>query len=175
MCRCNTQMDIRGRCDPIYNIKEFKYCPAKFNTALFHLQNDYKTYKLIECNPRETQGIVIDFLKQYKMTKRDCFRVLELYYKEISQDDYNESEEDESEEEEEYILSPKKVITQKKNKPFIIEEDESDDIELLRDIMNGKFETEPRLPDGTEVERDGVIYVVWGSGLMEKGLYYNGK
>jgi hypothetical protein len=51
------------------------------------------------------------------------------------------------------------------------EDDNTDELTELRNIMSGKYETEPRLPDGTEVERDGKIYVVSHPVLVEKELY----
>ena len=40
-CYCHSGMDIRGRC---YTKKMFKYCRAKMDTALFHIENDSEFY-----------------------------------------------------------------------------------------------------------------------------------
>ena len=58
----------------------------------------------------------------------------------------------------------------KTEKPKTEELDE--EITELRNIMSGKYDTEPRLPDGTEVEQDGKIYVVEHPLLIEKESYY---
>ncbi len=51
---------------------------------------------------------------------------------------------------------------------LLLEHDRTRPIGKLMDIINGKYETEPRLPDGTEVERDGKIFVVSHPVLIEK-------
>jgi hypothetical protein len=51
-------------------------------------------------------------------------------------------------------------------------EDTIDELTELRNIMSGKYETEPRLPDGTEVEKEGKVFVVKHPVLIEKELYY---
>ena len=50
-----------------------------------------------------------------------------------------------------------------------------DELLHLLNIINGKYETEPRLPDGTEVERDGKTYIVQHPVLIEKEAYYKSK
>lgn len=45
-CKCNTRMDIRGRCDPICSAKQFSKCPAKVDTAYFHITNDYDNWEV---------------------------------------------------------------------------------------------------------------------------------
>jgi hypothetical protein len=51
-------------------------------------------------------------------------------------------------------------------------EDTIDELTELRNIMSGKYETEPRLPDGTEVEKEGKLFVVKHPVLFEPELYY---
>jgi hypothetical protein len=53
--------------------------------------------------------------------------------------------------------------------------DNADELLHLLNIINGKYETEPRLPDGTEVERDGKTYIVQHPVLIEKEAYYKSK
>jgi len=68
--------------------------------------------------------------------------------------------------------SQKKRQKQKAKKNAEDKKPETSELQELMDIMSGKYETEPRLPDGTEVERDGKIYVVSHPVLVEKELYY---
>lgn len=39
MCKCNTDMDVRARCCPSIN-KCFNRCPARVDTAYFHIMNN---------------------------------------------------------------------------------------------------------------------------------------
>lgn len=41
-CCCTTKIDIRGRCDAIRSAPQFAKCPARIDTALFHIENDYQ-------------------------------------------------------------------------------------------------------------------------------------
>ena len=68
--------------------------------------------------------------------------------------------------------SQKKRQKQKAKKNAEDKKPETSELQELMDIINGKYETEPRLPDGTEVERDGKIFVVSHPVLIEKELYY---
>ena len=52
------------------------------------------------------------------------------------------------------------------------EREKVDDITEIYNIIKGKYETEPKEPDGTEIERDGVIYIKRGSCLVEKSIVY---
>jgi hypothetical protein len=44
-CCCTTKTDIRGRCDAIRSAPQFAKCPARVDTALFHIENDYQIYQ----------------------------------------------------------------------------------------------------------------------------------
>lgn len=44
-CSCTTKTDIRGRCDPVRSAVQFAKCPARVDTALFHILNDYQIYQ----------------------------------------------------------------------------------------------------------------------------------
>lgn len=65
MCKCNTQMDIRGRCCPYYHNKEFLKCGAMLDTAFFHFENDYDIYKQLEATDNnDYEKIIKAFLKK---------------------------------------------------------------------------------------------------------------
>jgi len=49
-CKCNNGMDIRGRCDPIRSAKQFSTCPARVDTAYFHINNDFEKYNDIQAS-----------------------------------------------------------------------------------------------------------------------------
>jgi hypothetical protein len=69
------------------------------------------------------------------------------------------------------VLSKSKQKRQKqKAKKEREKVEKDDDITEIYNIIKGKYETEPREPDGTEIERDGVIYIKMGCCLVEKEL-----
>jgi molecular chaperone GrpE (heat shock protein) len=76
-CKCNTHMDIRGRCGFINNGKGFRKCRARVNTGYFHLTNDYETYKKLEKSKTEKQ--------KKEIIRKFCHDILGL----ISLDDKN--------------------------------------------------------------------------------------
>lgn len=75
-------MDIRGRCDPVYDKKNFRYCPARVDTILFHFQNDYNSYKILEKDSTIYKLIIQSFCKKYKMSEIDIEKVIDLYEEE---------------------------------------------------------------------------------------------
>lgn len=75
-------MDIRGRCCPIIDNEEFLNCRARIDTALFHLENDYKTYFELEHNIQLELNIFPifkTFLNKFNMTKEDILKVVYLF------------------------------------------------------------------------------------------------
>lgn len=72
------------------------------------------------------------------------------------------------------LTKSQKKRLMKKNKKVKEElkedEKETNDITEIFNIIKGKYETEPREPDGTEIERDGVIFIKKGCCLVEKSL-----
>jgi len=81
-------MDIRGRCDYAQHRKDFKMCSARIDTALFHLQNDYETYRMVENakNRRSATAYVRAFLlKTIKLTRKDANEVIKLYWEEAGE------------------------------------------------------------------------------------------
>lgn len=44
-CKCHDGMDIRGRCDPIRDAKQFSMCPARVDTTYFCIMNDCDKYQ----------------------------------------------------------------------------------------------------------------------------------
>jgi hypothetical protein len=85
MCRCNDTMDIRARCCYVNARKAFQTCPARIDTALFQLQNDVDTDRLVykAKNRRNATKYVRAFLlKKIKLTRPDANKVIELYWEE---------------------------------------------------------------------------------------------
>jgi len=72
------------------------------------------------------------------------------------------------------LIEPKPLSQsqKKRQKQKIKKANATDELTELRNIMSGKYETEPRLPDGTEVEKEGKVFVVKHPVLIEKELYY---
>lgn len=64
MCNCHSNIDIRGRCCPIRNLKQFKKCGARVDTAHFHLTNDCETYtKLETCKTKkQKEKVIVSYL-----------------------------------------------------------------------------------------------------------------
>ena len=102
-CKCNTSMDIRGRCDPVRSAKQFSRCPARFDTAYFHINNDYEKYKSLEgLNRGEKQQKIIQYAREEPYFLEDDNLEDELLYL-IEQDE--EQEEEDSDEEEQYTCA----------------------------------------------------------------------
>ena len=58
-------MDIRGRCCPFQNKKEFLKCGAMLDTAFIHFENDYDIYKQLEATENsDYEKIIKAFLKK---------------------------------------------------------------------------------------------------------------
>ena len=97
MCNCHNNMDIRGRCCPVFYNEDFLKCPAKIDTALFHFENDYECYKKLEKCIEEglnTYPIFINFLTKFNMCKDDIKKVAMLCkkrYEEALEEDYGNS------------------------------------------------------------------------------------
>lgn len=93
-CKCNTRMDIRGRCCPVRSAKQFSNCPARFDTAYFSIKNDYEKYKQIEacCSRGEQHSLIFQFCREepYFLTDEPDLEdeVLEL----IEQDEENDGD-----------------------------------------------------------------------------------
>jgi hypothetical protein len=89
-------MDIRARCCPMRNLKQFKNCGARVNTAYFHMMNDCETYR--EINSKKTnkqkEKVMVSYL-HHKLKIIPCVekdKVIAYYW-----------EQDEDEEEDEII------------------------------------------------------------------------
>jgi len=96
MCRCNDTMDIRARCCFVNARKAFQTCPARIDTALFQLQNDAETDKLVYSakNRRNATKYVREFLlKKIKLTRPDANKVIGLYWEEKDEEARVEKEE----------------------------------------------------------------------------------
>ena len=76
-------MDIRGRCDIVYDRYDFMCCPARVDTAWFMFGNDYKWYKELEQYPLRYRSIIKRFLKEYKVFDEKIYKgVCEMYKEE---------------------------------------------------------------------------------------------
>jgi hypothetical protein len=65
-CKCNNRMDIRARCDPIRSAPMFAKCPARVDTAFFHICNTWEfEKKKEECGDRgQEHELLLTFAKQ---------------------------------------------------------------------------------------------------------------
>jgi hypothetical protein len=107
-------MDIRARCCYVNARKAFQTCPARIDTALFHLQNDAETDKLVYSakNRRNATKYVREFLlKKIKLTRPDANKVIGLYWEEKDEDARVEKEEEE--EKENPVIIKKRVVRKK--------------------------------------------------------------
>ena len=79
MCECRVSMDIRERCDYKLNAKTFKNGLARCDTPLFHLPNDYETYKLLENakSKKQKKQLLNDLLKLRSL--KDKAIIIKLY------------------------------------------------------------------------------------------------
>lgn len=83
MCYCNTSMDIRGHCCYSYHKKDFKTCPARIDTAVFHLKNERDVYCDMENakTKRSKNAIMRRFLlKTIKLSRADATKAIEYYW-----------------------------------------------------------------------------------------------
>jgi hypothetical protein len=81
-------MDIEARC--IVGKKMFKMCPARLDTALFHLQNDCDTYRAVEAekNKRNKTAHVRAFLlNKMKLSRPDANKVIDMYWEEVEEEE----------------------------------------------------------------------------------------
>jgi len=76
-------MDIRGRCCFHNNKKSFKVCPARIDTAVFHLENDCEVYRSMENskNKRSKDAVMRKYLlKIIKLNRVDANKAIEHYW-----------------------------------------------------------------------------------------------
>ena len=98
MCECRVSMDIRERCDYKLNAKTFKNCLARCDTSLFHLANDYETYKLLEKakSKKQKEAVIKRFIdKTMKIRSlEDKAIIIKLYWEqEMDEEELKEREE----------------------------------------------------------------------------------
>ena len=79
LCHCNTSIDIRGRCLPNHNRKQWNSCKAKIVTTQWLIFNDYDIYKLIENYSFEDDRVKDAVKAKYFFTEKDWEGILELY------------------------------------------------------------------------------------------------
>jgi hypothetical protein len=90
-------MDIRGRCCPFQNKKEFLKCGAMLDTAFFHFENDYDIQKQLDKTENsDYENIIKVFLKkigikEYSWLKLFTYMFIDKYNEdnEITQDKDN--------------------------------------------------------------------------------------
>ena len=99
-CKCHDGMDIRGRCDYIYEKKAFLKCPARVDTAYFCLMNDWETYDKLQkqskrsyCEDGEKE-IIRMFCHHTLGLKSidDKRKVIEMYYEDKRREQEEEAE-----------------------------------------------------------------------------------
>ena len=79
LCHCNTSVDIRGRCLPESNRKEWHRCKAKIDATYWLIFNDYDIYKLIEKYSFEDDRVIDAVKAKYYITNKDGKGILKLY------------------------------------------------------------------------------------------------
>jgi hypothetical protein len=79
ICTCSRFIDIRGRCLPNRNIKEWKKCKAKVDTTYWLMFNDYDIYKLIEEYSIRDKKVIDAVKKTYNITNKQWEEILEIY------------------------------------------------------------------------------------------------
>jgi hypothetical protein len=97
ICNCNSGMDIRGRCGFIRNGKAFRKCRARVNTAYFHLENDYETYKKLEKSKtkKQTKEIIRKFCHILGLISiDDKNKVYDMYCEEENAEEENRDDEE---------------------------------------------------------------------------------
>lgn len=83
-------MDIRGRCCPFQNKKEFLKCGAMLDTAFFHFENDYDINKQLEATENsDYENIIKVFLKKIGIKEYSLFKIFTYMFI----DKYNEDNE----------------------------------------------------------------------------------
>tara|TARA_R110000868_G_scaffold407710_1_gene689418 strand:- start:59 stop:847 length:789 start_codon:yes stop_codon:yes gene_type:complete len=90
-CGCKSSMDIRGRCCPYKNNKQFLECPARLDTALIHFENNYEISKELETDDySEYTKIISKFLKSIKIKYwRDTTDFTEMFIKSVEDGKWN--------------------------------------------------------------------------------------
>lgn len=85
MCDCHSNMDIRGRCCPIYYPAAYKKCGARVDTAYFHLTNDCESIRLIEeyKKQKDVEKIIKSFLHHRLkiISKIEKQKIIDYYWK----------------------------------------------------------------------------------------------
>jgi hypothetical protein len=92
-------MDIRGRCDPVYDKKIFKFCPARYDTGIFHFHNSWENVREIEKPNADTKRIIYRFVDKYLKIRSLKEKVIfyQCWLDSIREDLYEEEEEEEEE------------------------------------------------------------------------------
>lgn len=82
MCRCSVYIDIRGRCLPCREPDEFRICPARVDTALWLMENDYEFCRNIDSKitKKDKHNVLKrEAKKTYKFNDRDIEKLIQLY------------------------------------------------------------------------------------------------
>lgn len=78
-CTCSRFIDIRGRCLPERNLKEWKKCKAKTDTTYWLMFNDYDIYKLIELYHINDKRVKDAIKNKYNITNKEWEEILKIY------------------------------------------------------------------------------------------------
>lgn len=85
MCNCHSNMDIRGRCCPIYYPADYKKCGERVDTAHSHLINDYETYKKLETckTKKQKEKVIVSYLhhKLRIIPRVEKEKIIKYYWK----------------------------------------------------------------------------------------------
>ena len=78
-CNCTTSIDIRGRCLPNRNRKEWRNCRVKIETTYWLIFNDYDIYKSIDKCGFESDIVKNKVKENHNITDKDWLEVVKMY------------------------------------------------------------------------------------------------
>jgi hypothetical protein len=151
-CKCHSNMDIRGRCDPVRSAPSFAKCRARVDTTLFHIQNDYEFHKDIEGLCRKS---IHERYKEYASVEPYCLTSDEQHELiELLEQDEEENEEYQcckcntfiplAKEPDTFTDDEDRLICQKCSVDYVCNycceyHNDTDDLESLNEYNNEKF------------------------------------
>lgn len=86
LCHCKPGWDVRCCCDPSYDKgKRWRNCPVRWQTAYFHISNDYNDVILIE--EKTIFKTKTYFTKKFRLTKEDWEEIIKYWNEEHETND----------------------------------------------------------------------------------------
>ena len=78
-CNCSRFIDIRGRCLPDRNRKEWNRCKSKVDTVYWLKSNERDIYDLIEEYGFDTDKVCTAVKEKFYITDEDWRNIIEIY------------------------------------------------------------------------------------------------